>query len=171
MTSRRFPSNAPRQAGLGHMAVGALALCALAIYSPSPGRAAESFAESFNVELNQTKALNFSEPVASILLGNPSIADVHVDNAKRVYVLGRAFGQTNLIALDAEGKTVAMMNVNVTSQSADNLTLNRGTGQVSYNCTPRCERVINITDSSDNFSELSAQISAMATMASKGAKP
>lgn len=167
MTSRRFPSNAPQQAGLGHMAVGALALCALAIYSPSPGRAAESF----NVELNQTKALNFSEPVASIMLGNPSIADVHVDNAKRVYVLGRAFGQTNLIALDAEGKTVAMMNVNVTSQSADNLTLNRGTGQVSYNCTPRCERVINITDSSDNFSELSAQISAMATMAGKGAKP
>lgn len=167
MTSRHIPSDAPQQPGFGHMAVGAMALCVLAIYSPSPAHAAESF----NVEVNQTKALNFSAPVTSIMLGNPSIADVHVDSAKRVYVLGRAFGQTNLIALDADGKTVAMMNVNVTSQSADNLTLNRGTGQVSYNCTPRCERVINITDSSENFSELSSQISAMAGMANGGAKP
>lgn len=167
MTSRRIPSDAPQLPGIRHMAAGALALCALAIYSPSPAHAAESF----NVEVNQTKALNFSEPVTSIMLGNPSIADVHVDSAKRVYVLGRAFGQTNLIALDADGKTVAMMNVNVTSQSADNLTLNRGTGQVSYNCTPRCERVVNSTDSADNFGEISGQIKAMANMANSGAKP
>lgn len=167
MTSRRTPSDAPQQPGFRHMAVGALALCVLAIYSPSPTHAAESF----NVEVNQTKALNFSAPVTSIMLGNPAIADIHVDSDKRVYVLGRAFGQTNLIALDADGKTVAMMNVNVTSQSADNLTLNRGTGQVSYNCTPRCERVANSTDSADNFGEVSGQIAAMANMAKGGAKP
>lgn len=143
--------------------LGAAALCGMALCL-----AGNALADTFKVELNQTRVLNFASPVASIMIGNPAIADVHVEGSKTVYVLGRAFGQTNLIALDDKGQQIASMDVNVVSQGTDSLTLNRGTDQYSYNCTPRCERVVNMSDETKSFGELMAQMQALSNLAGGG---
>jgi len=116
-----------------------------AVYA-SPVQAAD-----LAVEINQSRAVYLAAPAATLLVGNPAIADVNVEGAKLVYVLGKAYGRTNIIALDASGKQIAQFNVNVVAQQTSSVTLMRGTGQASYNCTPRCERVVNPSDTPEAF--------------------
>ena len=63
------------------------------------------------------------------MVGNPAIADVLVQNSQTVYVLGRSYGKTNFIALDASGKQIAQYDLDVVAQSGGVVTLVRGTGQ------------------------------------------
>lgn len=114
-------------------------------------------AAEFQVEVNKSKALHLGQPAATVMVGNPTIADVTVEGAKLVYVMGRSFGRTNIVALDSDGATILDINVSVVSQEASTVTLTRGSGQYSYNCTPRCERVPTVGDSPDAFDELMKQ--------------
>lgn len=121
--------------------------------------AAGAYAADFKVPVNESKALHLATPAATVMIGNPAIADVTVENAQLLYVMGRSYGTTNLIILNHEGKQIADMTVSVTSQSTSAVTLTRGTGQLSYNCTPRCERVPVVGDSPDAFSSIMDQMS------------
>jgi Flp pilus assembly secretin CpaC len=114
-------------------------------------------AADFKVAMNETKALHLATPASTIIVGNPAIADVSVEGSKLLYVVGRSYGTTNFIALDGEGKTIMDMDVSVVSQSASAVTLTRGTGQLSYNCTPRCERVPVIGDDSESYNTIMQQ--------------
>ncbi len=119
-------------------------------------------AAEFQVEVNKSKALHLGQPAATVMVGNPTIADVTVEGSKLVYVMGRSFGRTNIIALDSAGATILDINVSVVSQEASTVTLTRGSGQYSYNCTPRCERVPTVGDSPDAFEELMKQTATVA---------
>lgn len=119
-------------------------------------------AAEFQVEVNKSKALHLGQPAATVMVGNPTIADVTVEGAKLVYVMGRNFGRTNIVALDSDGVTILDINVSVVSQEASTVTLTRGSGQYSYNCTPRCERVPTVGDSPDAFEELVKQTTTVA---------
>lgn len=121
-------------------------------------------AENFKVELNETKALHLSKPVSTILVGNPAIADVSVESSNLVYVMGRSFGTTNLVAMDSDGKSILNLDVSVVSQSASTVTLTRGSGgQLSYNCTPRCERVPGVGDNPESYDALMKQVAGALT--------
>lgn len=121
-------------------------------------------AETFKVELNQSKALHLAKPISTIMVGNPAIADVNVEGSKLVYVMGRSFGTTNLVATDSDGNAILDIDVSVIAQGASTVTLTRGTGQLSYNCTPRCERVPAVGDNPDNFDAVMKQVAdAMST--------
>jgi Flp pilus assembly secretin CpaC len=105
------------------------------------------------------------------MIGNPAIADVNVEGSKLVYVMGRSFGTTNLVATDSEGNAILDLDVSVIAQSASTVTLTRGSGQLSYNCTPRCERVPAVGDNPDGFDTLTQQVTdsiGAATSASQG---
>lgn len=54
-----------------------------------------------------------SGPVSDIMVANPSIVDVMVLQANRLYMVGAALGTTNIIAVDAQGNVVKRMNVRV----------------------------------------------------------
>jgi Flp pilus assembly secretin CpaC len=128
-------------------------------------------ASDFKVELNETKALHLAKPVSTIVVGNPLIADVTVEGSQLVYVMGRSFGTTNLVATDSEGNAVLNLDVSVVSQGESTVTLTRGpSGQLSYNCTPRCERIPGVGDNPDSYDALMKQV-AGALSAGAGANP
>ena len=52
-------------------------------------------------------------PVSDIMVADPSIVDVMVLQANRLYMVGSSIGTTNVIAVDAEGNVVRRMNVRV----------------------------------------------------------
>lgn len=118
-------------------------------------------ASEFKVPMNETKPLHLSMPAATVIIGNPAIADVSVESTKLIYVMGRNYGTTNLVALDADGKTIVDMKLSVTAQGASAVTLTRGTGQLSYSCSPRCERVPAIGDNQESFDALMQQAASM----------
>lgn len=116
-----------------------------------------SFASDLKVPMNETRPLQLAKPAATVMVGNPAIADVSIESTQLLYVMGRNYGTTNLIALDADGKTILDMKLSVTAQGTSAVTLTRGTGQSSYNCTPRCERIAVIGDDEDSFDALMQQ--------------
>ena len=91
------------------------------------------------------------------MVGNPAVADITIESANLVYVMGKAYGRTNLVAMDADGKPMLDLNISVVSQNRSAVTLTRGAGQVSYNCTPRCERVPDLGDDPEAFDVLMKQ--------------
>lgn len=127
--------------------------------------AAQASAAGFTVEVNQSRALHLNAPAAAVMVGNPAIADVTVLGPQLVYVLGRGFGKTNFVALDAQGKQISAFDVNVVAPSSSTVTLTRGAGQLTYNCTPRCERVVSQGDDPVAFSIAAQQLSGVTALA------
>lgn len=125
----------------------------------------QASAAGFLVEVNQTRALHLKEPAAAVMVGNPAIADVTVLSPQLVYVLGRGYGKTNFIALDAKGKQISAFDVNVVAPSSSTVTLTRGSGQMTYNCTPRCERVVTQGDDQGAFTQAMEQSMGVVAMA------
>lgn len=108
--------------------------------------ASAASAGDFQVEINQSRAFQLSKPASTVMIGNPSIADVTIEDADLFYVVGRSYGKTNLVALDEDGKQLIDIDVNVVAARSSVVTLTRGAGQHSFNCTPRCERPLDIGD-------------------------
>ena len=95
--------------------------------------------QSYTVELNKTEILRLPGAASSIIVGNPKIADVTVQSSDLLFVVGRGYGETNLIILDGQGNT--MMNadlqvVNTLPQSG--VRLYNGTNRETYSCLPLC---------------------------------
>lgn len=122
------------------------------------------------VEINQSRLHQLSRAAATIVVGNPAIADVSVSNANTLIVFGRTYGKTNLIALDANGQQIANLDLNVVAPQDTALTVNRGTGQYSYNCTPDCVRVLNSADEGDATSALLATTKAVSGFGDQAAQ-
>ncbi len=127
-------------------------------------------AAEFQVELNHSRALHLASPVATVMVGNPAIADVSVHGEQLLYVLARSYGRTDLIALDAAGKQIAQFEIDVVAPKSSAVTLMRGTEQLTYNCTPRCEPVVNPSDSKDVFETAVKQATAVRELGSSTAK-
>src|ERR1700742_1207357 len=79
---------------------------------------APAFAASVSVPLDEVRILSFPDPVTTVYVGNPVIADVTVIDSKHVFVLGKSFGATNLIALGPDGNAIANEHVLVFGHSA-----------------------------------------------------
>ena len=115
-------------------------------------------AGTVSVQMDQARLLTFSRPIATVDVGNPSIADVQVVDARHVLVLGKVFGVTNLIGLDGRGHQIVNDVVTVVARAADEVTLDRGTQEITYACADhRCEPGALPTDSAKYFNATNAQ--------------
>jgi hypothetical protein len=102
--------------------------------------ASSAFAGTVSVPIDQAKVVTFDRPVSTVYVGNPAMADVSVIDPHRVFVLGKAFGTTNLIALDTNGKLLSNDPLKIEGHSQNTVTLNRGPEQFTYACAgARCE--------------------------------
>ena len=79
------------------MVIAATATLAVASFATQPARAADLI-----VNYDQAQLLRLPRPVAEVVIGNPSVADVSVQGGNLLVVTGKTFGVTNVIALDAE---------------------------------------------------------------------
>lgn len=124
----RFLRSLPLYIGLGVMA----ASTPVAAQSASPHG-------SYTVELNKTEIVRLPGPASSIIVGNPKIADVTVQASDLIFVVGRGYGETNLIILDARGNT--MMNADlqvVNTLPRSGVRLYNGSNRMTYSCMPYC---------------------------------
>jgi hypothetical protein len=91
--------------------------------------------------LDEVRTLTFKNPITTVYVGNPSIADVTMIDARHAFVQGKSYGRTNIVALDRENTTVFNTNVSVSGgQGGGTVTLNRGAQRVTLTCAGgRCE--------------------------------
>ena len=110
------------------------------------------------VPIDNSSMLELERNAATVVVGNPSIADVSVQKGNLLFVLGRNFGTTNVIALDSDNKQIANIPISVTTTMPHHMTLYRGAGQVSFTCAPRCERSLIPGDFNQEFVDAEAQV-------------
>jgi hypothetical protein len=138
-------------------------LASLAAATAFAGTAAS--AGDLAVTIDQTKVLQLRDQAATIVVGNPAIADVTMQDGDTAFVVGKSFGSTNIIALDAGGQQIANIRVTVASAKERTVTLLRGKNQETFSCTPRCERTPMPGDAPDVFSSIVDQAAKKAGMA------
>jgi Pilus formation protein N terminal region len=111
------------------------------------------------VRYDQSQLLRLPRPVADIIVGNPSIADVSVQGGNLLVVTGKTFGITNIIALDAERNVIQDQRVVVQQDDQRIVNLTKGGGRQSYTCTPNCSPTMTIGDSTDFFDTITKHAS------------
>jgi hypothetical protein len=128
---------------------------AAAIWTSSPAGAAD---EVVSVNVDQAQLLTLPERVATIIIGNPLIADATVQSGGVLVVTGKGYGTTNLLALDRNGRVLMSRMVEVHSAgTADIVTVYKGIERESYSCAPNCERRITLGDSPNFFNATLSQ--------------
>ncbi len=133
----------------------ALAACA-ALAMTLASQAAR--AEIINVRIDQAMVMQLPDNTATIIIGNPVVADVTMmkKNSKMI-LTGKSFGSTNILALDASGNALGESVVRVSS-GFKGLIVQRGMERESYDCAPRCQPTINPGDSSKYLGDTAGQI-------------
>jgi hypothetical protein len=121
---------------------------------------------------DEASIIKFEKPVATVYVANPMIADVNMIDSTHAFLLGKAFGATNMIAMDARGNLVETKHVTVFG-SSHLVTLNRGNLQYTFACASvRCESASTPGDfrgfHDDNMSEIVTREDLGAKQASAG---
>ena len=103
--------------------------------------------ESVTVAIDQSAPLSLPAGAQKVMIGNPAIADINVLDARTAVLLGRSFGATNVLVLDARGRTLMERQVVVSSPDANRVSVYHsdpmglyGQKVDNFTCSPRCER-------------------------------
>jgi len=110
------------------------------------------------VAVDEARIIRLSAVARTIIVGNPIIADVNIQDGQILVIMGRSTGTTNLIALDERGNEVANVNIVVQTGSNNSVILYKGSERISMNCAPNCERSLIIGDSPASFDLVKKQI-------------
>jgi Pilus formation protein N terminal region len=106
------------------------------------------------VRYDQSQLLRLPRPASEIIVGNPSIADVALQDGNLLVVTGKTFGITNIIALDAGHNVIQDQRVMVERDDRRVVNLHKGTLRFTYACTPNCEPTLTIGDDKDFFNDV-----------------
>lgn len=117
-----------------------------------------AYAQSVLVHLDEAKILKFNQPASSIIVGNPAVADITVQDDQSALLFGKAPGSTNILVLDASGRQVQNIRVQVAAPSTGLLVLQRGLLTASYTCAGRCSPTPQIGDDPQGFQSATQQI-------------
>lgn len=91
------------------------------------------------VTIDQARLISFPEPVKTVFVGNSTIVDISMIDPEHAFLLGKTFGETNMIALGPDGKQISNQLVTVLNNGSA-VTVNRGADQFDYMCTlSHCE--------------------------------
>jgi hypothetical protein len=121
------------------------------------GWPAQASAADINVVLDQAMLIKLPDRVATIVLGNPLIADASLQPGNLVVITGKGYGETNLIALDRAGAVLMEKSLEVRGRDADVVVVYRGVERESYSCTPYCQPRITLGDSNRFFQPVISQ--------------
>ena len=138
----------------GHRRLAALIMGATVMLAASlfPGQAK---AADLVVAYDQSQLLRLPRPVASVIIGNPSIADVAIQGGNLLVVTGKTFGVTNIIALDGERNIIQDQRIVVQRDEVRTVNLTKGGKRESYSCTPNCSPTLTIGDDTSYFDLIS----------------
>jgi Flp pilus assembly secretin CpaC len=121
-------------------------------------------AETVTVVLDQAQITQLPDRVATIVIGNPLIADVSLQAGGNMVITGKGYGSTNIIALDRTGATLMTKIVRVVGPR-DTVVVYRGIDRESYSCAPDCERRITLGDAPPYFDATIGQAGARTNQA------
>lgn len=125
-----------------------IALLLIAIVSPAAA------AEPITVLLDQAQLMQLPERAATVVVGNPLIADIAVQPGGLAVITGKGYGATNFIVLDRSGVVLSEKTVEV-KFAGDNkvVIVYRGMDRETYSCDTVCSPRVTLGDATDFFNK------------------
>jgi len=111
---------------------------------------AEVSDDTIAVNVDQARLVKLPARVATIVVGNPLIADVALQAGGVIVVTGKGYGATNFIAMDRSGEVLVDRLIQVEGPTDQLITVYRGIDRNTYSCMPICQRRVTLGDG-DNF--------------------
>lgn len=111
-----------------------------------------------NVAVDHASIVRAPDTVATVIVGNPMIADAMIQKNGVVVVTGKTFGSTNVMLLDGAGTLLSETIVNVRRAADGVVVVQRGNSRESFSCTPRCDPLLTIGDVDKIFKDTASQI-------------
>jgi hypothetical protein len=113
--------------------------------------------EAIAVQVDQARILKLPERAATLVIGNPLIADISIQPGGLAVVTGKGYGATNMIVLDRSGAVLMEKNLEVKGPPDPIVFVYRGVARNTYSCTPECTPRITLGDDGDFFDKTLAQ--------------
>lgn len=153
------------------MAFWSRALAGVAVLAlASQGLSRPAAASMISVEIDHARVLKVPRPAATVIVGNPAIADVSVQDAGTMVLTGRSYGITNLIVLDEAGRTMVDESIGVKSFEEGTVRIYRQAERETLSCSPECEPTVTIGDNDASFARSASQFGTREGMAVGAAK-
>jgi Flp pilus assembly secretin CpaC len=123
---------------------------------------AEGDGTPVSVKVNMARILRISAPANTVIIGNPRVADVTIQDPQTLVLTGKSYGQTNMIVLDSEGNPIADTLIEVVQAQADIMTVYMGSARTTLACAPVCQPTIMLGDDPSFSANSSASASVVA---------
>ena len=132
---------------------------------------AEPSANTIAVSVDQARLVKLPARVATIVVGNPLIADVALQAGGVIVVTGKGYGATNFIAMDRTGEVLVDRLIQVEGPTDQLITVYRGVERESWSCMPICQKRVTLGDSETFFKSTMDQAGNLNNQASTVAAP
>ena len=144
------------------------AMSAVAIVWSVLGASAVQAGETVTVNVDQAKLIKLTGRVATLVVGNPLIADVALQPGGVVVVTGKGYGATNVIAMDRSGEVLEDRIIQVQGPTEELVTVYRGVERETYTCQPICQRRVTLGDGAGYFKSTMDQADTWSSQAASG---
>lgn len=125
--------------------------------------------DPISVIVDQATVVKLPQRIATLVVGNPLIADVSLQAGSTMVVTGKSYGSTNVMAIDRDGSVLIDRLIQVDGPSDKLVTVFRGVSRETYSCNPNCERRITLGDGSEYFKANVEQSGSLSSAAGGGA--
>jgi hypothetical protein len=98
------------------------------------------------VSVDQAIITKLPERAATVVIGNPLIADLSVQPGGLAVITGKGYGATNFIVLDRSGAVLTEQIVEVNEPTDPTVVVYRGYTRQTYSCTPECSPRVTLGD-------------------------
>jgi Flp pilus assembly secretin CpaC len=122
--------------------------------------------DAIAVNVDQAKLVKLPSRVATIVVGNPLIADVTLQSGGIVVVTGKGYGATNFVAMDRAGEILVDRVIQVEGPTDQLVTVYRGVERESYSCLPVCQKRVTLGDGDTYFKAAIDQAGSLSNQAS-----
>ena len=109
-----------------------------ALFALGAGAGAQAQSRPLNVEVDHATRVQLRAPASSVIVANPRIADVTVVDANTLFITGKGYGVTEVIAVDALGRPLFQSQVVVSAGSAGSVRVWRGAQATEMACGSSC---------------------------------
>ncbi len=92
----------------------------------------------FVLVLSKATDIVLPSGAASVVIGNPEIADILVQTGTSLTISGKRVGQTNMLVRDQENRLLVDLQLDVVPPDTASLTVYRGADKTDYDCRPLC---------------------------------
>lgn len=116
----------------------AAAMLAAAGLAGGVASVAQAQARPLNIEIDSSTRIQLRAPAGSVIVANPKIADVTVVDANTLFITGKGYGVTEIVAVDALGRPLFQSQVVVSAGSNGTVRVWRGAQATDMACGASC---------------------------------